>query len=95
MMDIKVHENKDTDEVVITLGKRFDLSIKENFISAYSNFEPSRNYRINFKNVEVFDESTRNMLLLLRNFTGIYPTITIEGCQHKCVNTIRHFITIV
>jgi anti-anti-sigma regulatory factor len=94
MMSINVHESQETGEVVITLGKRFDLSVKAKFIAAYSKFEPSRNYRIDFRSVEVFDDSTRSMLLLLRRFTGVYPTITIEGCRHRCINSVRHFITV-
>ncbi|MBF0444654.1 MAG: hypothetical protein HQL68_03630 [Magnetococcales bacterium] len=93
-MSIKVHESQETGEVIITLGKRFDMSTKANFIAAYSKYEPSRNYRIDFRSVEIFDDSVRNMLLLLRQFTGVYPTITIEGCQHNCVNSVRHFITV-
>jgi anti-anti-sigma regulatory factor len=61
-MNISVCKDPKTKEVILTLGKRFDISSKSEFHEAYSKFSPSDNFKIDFSAVQDVGDSCFGML---------------------------------
>jgi hypothetical protein len=87
-MCIEVYEDQNTGEAVILLGRSFGFNEKEEFYGAYSQFEPSRHFFIDFNKVEMVDYSSLVTLLLFKDHvTEFQSTVTIAGCDHGAINT--------
>jgi HptB-dependent secretion and biofilm anti anti-sigma factor len=85
-MSIEVYEHQTTGEAVITLGERFDITIKREFAQAYSSFKSYKNYLIDLTYVKVIGSSAFEMLTLLREYSGgINSKITITGYNHEFI----------
>jgi HptB-dependent secretion and biofilm anti anti-sigma factor len=89
-MGIQVYEDTNTGNAVITLGQNFDSRSRKEFSAAYSQFEPYRNFLLDFEPVEKVDSSSFGMLLRMREYAkGLDSTITISGCDENIASTLE------
>ncbi|MBF0445878.1 MAG: anti-sigma factor antagonist [Magnetococcales bacterium] len=87
-MGIDVYENLQTGEAVIELSNTFGSSSRKEFFEAYSSFDPSRNFLLDFNAVNDIDDSCFGMLLLMSKYVRFDAEITITGCYDNLANTL-------
>jgi anti-anti-sigma regulatory factor len=87
-MGIDVYENLKTGEAVIELGNTFGSNSRKEFFDAYSSFEPSRNFLLDFNAVNDVDDSCFSMLLLMSKYVRFDSEITITGCYNNLANNL-------
>ncbi|MBF0381402.1 MAG: hypothetical protein HQL69_10310 [Magnetococcales bacterium] len=85
---LRVYEDKNTGEAIITVGQRLDSNVIKEFIYVVSSYEQDRKFLINLIDVDSFGFNSLELLMHLSGCVGSDRSrISVTRCNHNSINS--------